>query len=230
MLFSLKLLICIWMEDCHTFKDQNLESGLYFRQEATFFHKGQSLQDSTGNRAQGLELKEQIQFGVRSVLFCYTSMRSGHALVMLFGSWWWTRWLFEIYTCGQKEAEAGLGRGRSWTVVRAQQSLGSLWKMVPWQVKTWLYRLISLSLLTMLPREGLASDRDQLPATKAAPLKNLFICLFLAVLGLRCCAGFSLVVVCGLIALTSIVVAHGLSSCSSSWAIEHGLNSGGTWA
>ena len=112
------------MEECYTFKDQNLEDGLYFRQEATFFHKGQSQQDSTGNRAQGLELKEQIQYGVRSVLFCYTSVWSGHALVMLFGSWWWARWLFEIYTCGQKEAEAGLGRGRSWTVVRAQQSLG----------------------------------------------------------------------------------------------------------
>ena len=47
------------MEECYTFKDQNLENGLYFRQEATFFHKGQSQQDSTGNRAQGLELKEQ---------------------------------------------------------------------------------------------------------------------------------------------------------------------------
>ena len=79
------------MEECYTFKDQNFENGLYFRQEATFFHKGQSQQDSTGNGAQGLELKEQIQYGVRSVLSCYTSVWSGHALVMLFGSWWWAR-------------------------------------------------------------------------------------------------------------------------------------------
>ena len=61
------------MEECYTFKDQNFENGLYFRQEATFFHKGQSQQDSTGNGAQGLELKEQIQYGVRLAL-CYTTI------------------------------------------------------------------------------------------------------------------------------------------------------------
>ena len=40
-------------------------------------------------------------------------------------------------------------------------------------------------------------------------LLNNFIYVFMAVLGLHCCADFSLVVVCGLlIAVTSLVVEH----------------------
>ena len=49
-------------------------------------------------------------------------------------------------------------------------------------------------------------------------IKIIFVCLFLAVLGLRCCTGYSLVVV--LLA----VVLHTRSRC------EHRLSSCGTWA
>ena len=73
----------------------------------------------------------------------------------------------------------------------------------------------------------------------------------MAVLGLRCCRGFSLVAgsrvyslaaVCGLLSAVaslakhrlqgtraSVVAAHGLSRCGSQ-ALEHRLNSCGTWA
>ena len=74
----------------------------------------------------------------------------------------------------------------------------------------------------------------------------LFVCLFLAVLGLRCHTGFSLVVENGDYSLVaehgllfavaslvgtraSIVVARVLSSCSSK-ALEHRLNNCGAWA
>ena len=79
---------------------------------------------------------------------------------------------------------------------------------------------------------------------------NNFIYLFLAVLGLRCHAGFSLVVESrgySLVAMhkllfavafvvehglecawASVIVARELSSCDS-WALEHRLNSCGTW-
>ena len=41
-------------------------------------------------------------------------------------------------------------------------------------------------------------------------IKKKFICLFVAVLGLCCCVGFSLVVVCSLLTeVTSLVVDHG---------------------
>ena len=80
-----------------------------------------------------------------------------------------------------------------------------------------------------------------------------FICLlFLAVLGLRCCArsflwlrraaatlrcgawashcdGFSCCRAQALGAWAPVVVAHGLSSCGS-WAVEHRLSSCGAWA
>ena len=83
--------------------------------------------------------------------------------------------------------------------------------------------------------------------------KILFISLFLAALGLRCCAGFSLVVVMvgGLLFIvmhglfiavasfttehglwgvqTSVVAVYGLRSFSSR-ALEHRLSSCGTWA
>ena len=64
-------------------------------------------------------------------------------------------------------------------------------------------------------------------------------CLFLAALGLHCCArafssygerGLLFVVVCGLlIAVASLTAACGLSSCGS-WALEHSLSSCGAWA
>ena len=71
----------------------------------------------------------------------------------------------------------------------------------------------------------------------------VFLILFLAVLGLRCCLGFPLVAVRELLIAVasfvakhrlqgmgaSIAVAHGLSSCYS-WALEHKLSSCGTWA
>ena len=74
----------------------------------------------------------------------------------------------------------------------------------------------------------------------------LFVCLVLAVLGLRCHTGFSLVVKNGGYSLVaeheflfavaslvgtqaSIVVAHVLSSCSSK-ALENRLNNCDTWA
>ena len=61
----------------------------------------------------------------------------------------------------------------------------------------------------------------------------LFIIIFLAVLGLCCCMGFSLVAVCRpLISVVSLVLAcrlQGFSSCSS-WALDCRLNSCGTWA
>ena len=54
--------------------------------------------------------------------------------------------------------------------------------------------------------------------------------LFLTVLGLGCCAGFSLVVAHRLlIVVASLAADHGLSSCGSQ-ALEHRLNSSGTWA
>ena len=63
-----------------------------------------------------------------------------------------------------------------------------------------------------------------------------FTYLFLAVLGLRCCVGFSLVAasrllieVVSLVAQASVFVAHGLSRCGS-WAVEHWINSCGPWA
>ena len=82
--------------------------------------------------------------------------------------------------------------------------------------------------------------------------KKLFIYLFMAALGLRCCMrafssrserGLLFVAVCGLLTAVaclccgarvlgtwaSVVVAHGLSSCSS-WALERGLSSCGTQA
>ena len=75
--------------------------------------------------------------------------------------------------------------------------------------------------------------------------KSLFICWFLAILGLRCCAGFSLVamsvgcslmLVCGLVsehrlwsAWVSVVVVRGLSSCGA-WALQRRLRSCGAWA
>ena len=44
---------------------------LYFRLQATFYHKGaEPVWLSTGNRAQGLALKEQIQCGVTFLLLC----------------------------------------------------------------------------------------------------------------------------------------------------------------
>ena len=83
-------------------------------------------------------------------------------------------------------------------------------------------------------------------------LINLFIYLFLAVLGLHCCVrafsscgerGLLFVAVCGLLIVVaslccgawaldtqaSVVVAHGLSSCGSR-ALECRLGSGGAWA
>ena len=82
-------------------------------------------------------------------------------------------------------------------------------------------------------------------------LKIFFVCLFLAVLSLHCCAGFALVVVswgCSLAvhwlltvvaplvvvqglwgAQSLVVAAYRLSSCSS-WALEHRLNSCGVGA
>lgn len=68
---------------------------------------------------------------------------------------WGARWLLGIYMQEQEEAEAGLGRGRSWTVTRAQQNLGpSGKKLVLWQTEmighctpTW------FSHLTQAPRE-----------------------------------------------------------------------------
>ena len=66
-------------------------------------------------------------------------------------------------------------------------------------------------------------------------LINLFIYLFLAVLGLCCCMrafsscgerGLLFIEVCGLlIAVASLVAEHGLRSCGSA-----GFNSCGTWA
>ena len=69
----------------------------------------------------------------------------------------------------------------------------------------------------------------------------LFIYIFLAVLGLHCCTGFSpavaiggslLVVVCGLLMVVTRCRAQalehaGLSGCGS-WALEHGFSSCGT--
>ena len=70
--------------------------------------------------------------------------------------------------------------------------------------------------------------------------KKLFIFNFLAVLGLHCCAGFSLVSACSVYSLVagsslvaydrllgrqaSVVAVHGLSGWGS-WALEHRLNS-----
>ena len=69
--------------------------------------------------------------------------------------------------------------------------------------------------------------------------KNKFIYLFLAVLGLRCCAqafsscgerGLLFLVLWGLlIAVASLVVEHRLSSCGS-WALERRFSSCGLWA
>ena len=78
--------------------------------------------------------------------------------------------------------------------------------------------------------------------------KFILFILFLAALGLRCCArafsscgerGLLFIVVrtlliavasrCGLDAQASVVVARGLSSCGS-WALEHRLSSCGTRA
>ena len=58
-----------------------------------------------------------------------------------------------------------------------------------------------------------------------------FISLFLAVLGLHCWSGFSLVAASGatLPCSGSLVGPTGFSSCSS-WALEHRLRSCGTWA
>ena len=71
---------------------------------------------------------------------------------------------------------------------------------------------------------------------------NNFIYLFLAVLGLHCCAGFSPVAARGRATLSLVlrllvaviaVADHkrsvGFSSCSS-WTLEHRINSWGTWA
>ena len=55
-------------------------------------------------------------------------------------------------------------------------------------------------------------------------LKSNFLSFFLAVLGLRCCVGFSLVVVSG---GYSVVVVRGLLSVAS-FALKHGLES--AWA
>ena len=49
---------------------------------------------------------------------------------------------------------------------------------------------------------------------------TLFIYLFLAVLGLRCCAGFSLVAESG---CYSAAVLHGLPTAVASLVVEHGL-------
>ena len=71
----------------------------------------------------------------------------------------------------------------------------------------------------------------------------LFIYLFSAALGLRCCTGFSPLAVSGgysLVAMLSLLIAVaslvagvlgclGFSSCCS-WALEHGLKSYGTVA
>ena len=67
----------------------------------------------------------------------------------------------------------------------------------------------------------------------------VLVCLFLAVLGLRCYAGFSLAVKSrgySLIAVhgiqgvcASVVVLHGPRSCGF-WALEHRLNSCDAWA
>ena len=73
----------------------------------------------------------------------------------------------------------------------------------------------------------------------------LFICLLLALLGLHCCAGFPLVVSgdYSLIAVRGFLIAviplvacvaqalrcAGFSICGA-WALEHRLNSSGTWA
>ena len=74
--------------------------------------------------------------------------------------------------------------------------------------------------------------------------KNNFINIFLTVLGLHCCVGFSLIVAnvqtspcrgfccCGAQALgiqASVVVTCWLNNCSS-WALEHRLSSCGSWA
>ena len=53
--------------------------------------------------------------------------------------------------------------------------------------------------------------------------------LFLAVLGLCCCAGFSLGAMCRLQgAWASVIAARGLSSCASQ-ALEHRLRSCAAW-
>ena len=63
--------------------------------------------------------------------------------------------------------------------------------------------------------------------------------LFLAVIGLHCCTGFSLVMVSGvcspvvhgpLIAEASPVEEHGLQSTQASVVVIHGLSSCGSWA
>ena len=73
---------------------------------------------------------------------------------------------------------------------------------------------------------------------------TLFIFLFLAMLGLYCCAGFSLVVESGgyslvavqrlLTKVTSLVTEHGSTkhglSSFSSWALEPRLTNCGAWA
>ena len=57
----------------------------------------------------------------------------------------------------------------------------------------------------------------------------LFMNLFLAVLGLCCCAGFSLGAMCRLQgAWASVIAARGLSSCASQ-ALEHRLRSCAAW-
>ena len=75
------------------------------------------------------------------------------------------------------------------------------------------------------------------------PVIRAFKNLFMAVLGLHCCTGLSLVAVCGLLTAVASLVAepgllgtqapvvatYGFSRCGS-WASEHRINSCGTQA
>ena len=59
------------MNKCYTIKDQRLENWLVCIFQTIgniLLEKVENLQLSTGNRAQRIELKEQIQYGVKFVL------------------------------------------------------------------------------------------------------------------------------------------------------------------
>ena len=123
-------------------------------------------------------------------------------------------------------------------------------KQYPWLSLNYLGCKTSCELYHSAPQESRPSSEDQAQTLK----KNFFLIyfIFLAVLGLRCCKGFSLVVESRGYALVvthrllivvaslvtkhglqgvqvSVVAAHGLSSCGSP-ALKHRLSSCGAWA
>ena len=103
------------------------------------------------------------------------------------------------------------------------------------KVKHSLYKAISISQRVVIPYDTYIAQWAQLQT-----ITKLFLYLFLAALGLRCCArafcrcgewGLLFVVVHGLlIAVSSLVGEHRLQSMQASVDAAHGLSSCSTWA